>query len=135
VASSRPRRHPAENGLPDTAQDLHQLKAMGFSDAPNGLLELAGSTAAKVTEIPARTSAFVPVYKRVDTCAAEFAVGNTLHVFDLRERRLRAECEAEPTDRRKAIIVSAAVRTGSARALSSTIAASTRRYALRRSRV
>ena len=92
-----------ENGLPGSAQELHQLKAMGFSD--ERLAELAGSTPAKVTasrhELGVR-----PVYKRIDTCAAEFA-SETPYMYSTYENagHAPAECEAEPTDRRKAIIL------------------------------
>ena len=92
-----------ENGLPDTAQDLHQLKAMGFSD--ERLAELAGSTAAKVTAFR-HEQGVRPVYKRIDTCAAEFA-SETPYMYSTYENAgyAPAECEAEPTDRRKAIIL------------------------------
>ena len=92
-----------ENGLPDTAQDLHQLKAMGFSD--ERLAELAGSTAAKVTAFR-HEQGVRPVYKRIDTCAAEFA-SETPYMYSTYENAgyASAECEAEPTDRRKAIIL------------------------------
>jgi carbamoyl-phosphate synthase large subunit len=92
-----------ENGLPDTAQDLHQLKAMGFSD--ERLAELAGSTAAKVT-VFRHEQGVRPVYKRIDTCAAEFA-SETPYMYSTYENAgyAPAECEAKPTDRRKAIIL------------------------------
>jgi len=92
-----------EHGLPEAAQALHQLKAMGFSD--ERLAELAGSTAAKVTA--SRHALGVrPVYKRIDTCAAEFA-SETPYMYSTYESAgyAPAECEAEPTDRRKAIIL------------------------------
>jgi carbamoyl-phosphate synthase large subunit len=91
------------NGLPDNGQDLHRLKSMGFSD--ERLAELAGSTAADVTrtrhELGVR-----PVYKRIDTCAAEFA-SQTPYMYSTYENSgyAPAECESEPTGRRKAIIL------------------------------
>ena len=47
-----------------------------------------------------------PVFKRIDTCAAEFA-SRTPYLYSCYEGDgLRpAECEAEPTDRRKVIIL------------------------------
>ncbi len=92
-----------KNGLPDTAQNLHQLKAMGFSD--ERLAELAGSTAATVTA-SRHEQGVRPVYKRIDTCAAEF-VSETPYMYSTYENAgyAPAECEAEPTDRRKAIIL------------------------------
>ena len=92
-----------ENGLPDTAQDLHQLKALGFSD--ERLAELAGATAAAVTATR-HERGVRPVYKRIDTCAAEFA-SQTPYMYSTYENAgyAPAECEAAPTDRRKAIIL------------------------------
>ncbi|MGB3326391.1 MAG: carbamoyl-phosphate synthase large subunit [Mycolicibacterium fortuitum] len=59
-----------EHGLPDDAVNLRMLKAMGFSDAR--LASLTGKTAKEVAHL--RNSLAVhPVYKRIDTCAAEFA--------------------------------------------------------------
>ena len=92
-----------ENGLPETAQDLHQLKAMGFSD--ERLAELAGRTPADITAMR-HERGVRPVYKRIDTCAAEFA-SQTPYMYSTYESAgyTPAECEAEPTDRRKAIIL------------------------------
>ena len=57
-------------GVPKTKEALRRLKAMGFSDSR--LAVLAGDTEANVTK--QRTALAVhPVYKRIDTCAAEFA--------------------------------------------------------------
>jgi len=56
-------------GVPASAPDLMRLKKMGFSDAR--LAELGGINEAAVADL--RSAANVqPVYKRVDTCAAEF---------------------------------------------------------------
>ena len=76
---------------------------MGFSD--ERLAELAGSTAAKVTA-SRHEQGVRPVYKRIDTCAAEFA-SETPYMYSTYENAgyAPAECEAEPTDRRKAIIL------------------------------
>jgi carbamoyl-phosphate synthase large subunit len=76
---------------------LRAAKRMGFSDAR--IAELAGSSEEKVR---ARRIALgiLPVYKRVDTCAAEF-VSYTPYLYSTYER----ECEAEPTDRKKVLIL------------------------------
>ena len=59
-----------ERGLPKSAGVLRSLKAMGFSDTR--LAKLAGTTAAEVRKL--RHSLGVrPAFKRIDTCAAEFA--------------------------------------------------------------
>ena len=59
-------------GLPQDAQGLHRLKQMGFSDAR--LAQLAGKKEAYVAA-ERRKLGVRPVYKRIDTCAAEFASG------------------------------------------------------------
>jgi carbamoyl-phosphate synthase large subunit len=57
-------------GIPNDAQDMLALKKMGFSD--KRLAELAGK---KETDVAAqrRQLNVRPVYKRIDTCAGEFA--------------------------------------------------------------
>src|SRR5262249_48386576 len=57
-------------GLPTTPGALRRLKAMGFSDARLG--RLVGLTADQVAE-RRRSLGVRPVFKRIDTCAAEFA--------------------------------------------------------------
>ncbi len=57
-------------GLPDTAGNLRRLKAAGFSDGR--LAALSGRAEADVAALRAALGV-VPVYKRIDTCAAEFA--------------------------------------------------------------
>jgi carbamoyl-phosphate synthase large subunit len=78
-------------------EDLRQLKRMGFSDR-----RLAYLTKATETEVRHRRHALGvrPVYKRVDTCAAEFAT-RTAYLYSTYED----ECEAEPTDRRKVMVL------------------------------
>ncbi|WCR53171.1 MAG: Carbamoyl-phosphate synthase large chain [Wolbachia endosymbiont of Ctenocephalides orientis wCori] len=57
------------NGLPETAYEILELKKMGFSDAR--LAKLSSRTSEQVEEIR-RGFGIKQVYKRVDTCAAEF---------------------------------------------------------------
>ncbi len=57
------------HGLPGTVQSFRELKAMGFSDAR--LANLARLTEAEVAA-KRRSLGVFPVYKRIDTCAAEF---------------------------------------------------------------
>ncbi len=90
-------------GLPEDAASLNGLKAMGFSDERLG--ELSGMTARDVTR--ARAKAGVrPVYKRIDTCAAEFA-SPTAYMYSTYETGLSGSpsCEADPTEREKIIIL------------------------------
>ena len=58
-------------GLPREAGALRRLKALGFSDLR--LAELTGRTSGGGRTAAAPNSACAPVYKRIDTCAAEFA--------------------------------------------------------------
>ena len=90
-------------GIPAEAKQLHALKAMGFSD--ERLAELAGVTRASV--VSRRTKLNVhPVYKRIDTCAAEFC-SQTPYMYSTYERGFHEEvdCEAKPSERRKVIIL------------------------------
>ncbi len=90
------------NGLPQDATGLRRLKAMGFSD--HRLAELA---ARKVTDIAAlrQRLGVHPVYKRIDTCAAEFASA-TPYMYSTYEGGFGTPaCESEPTDRKKIIIL------------------------------
>jgi carbamoyl-phosphate synthase large subunit len=91
------------HGLPTTPGALRQLKAMGFSD--KRLAALAGKTDADVTKL--RHSLDVrPVFKRIDTCAAEFA-SPTAYMYSTYARPFAGamECESRPTDRKKVVIL------------------------------
>jgi carbamoyl-phosphate synthase large subunit len=80
-----------------TAEELRFLKRKGFSD--RRLAKLLGVKSAEVRA--ARVHHGVrPVYKRVDTCAAEFAT-TTAYMYSTYED----ECEAQPTDRKKVIVL------------------------------
>jgi len=91
------------DGLPERAAALRGLKQQGFSDARLG--ELSGLGEAAVT---ARRQALGihPVFKRVDTCAAEFE-SRTPYMYSTYEDGSGgpAECEAEPSERRKVIVL------------------------------
>jgi len=93
----------AENGLPNDAIAFLRLKKMGFSDARLG--ELTGHGRHAVTAH--RQALDVnPVYKRVDTCAAEFP-SPTPYMYSCYEGDgvLPPENEAEPSDRSKVMIL------------------------------
>ena len=85
-------------GLPEEPDALRALKAMGFSDAR--LAALTGNDEAGVRSLRKRLGVR-PVFKRVDTCAAEFASA-TPYMYSSYER---GDCEAEPSARKKAIIL------------------------------
>ena len=91
----------AEEGLPTDAATLQSLKSMGFSDAR--MAKLTGNTRSAVTA--ARHEAGVnPVFKRIDTCAAEFAA-ETAYMYSCYEPFIGAECESAPADRKKVVIL------------------------------
>ena len=92
----------ASAGLPRDAHGLRRLKAMGFSDAR--LAQLGGIGEPQVRAL--REAADVhPAYKRVDTCAAEFA-SITPYMYSTYEGGYGApECESAPTEREKIVIL------------------------------
>jgi len=91
------------NGLPQTKAAMRRVKAMGFSDAR--LAELAGSEEEAVRKAR-REMGVRPVYKRIDTCAAEFE-SLTPYMYSTYETDFNghADCESDPSDRKKAIIL------------------------------
>jgi len=90
-------------GLPKDAAGMQRLKAMGFSD--RRLATLAGVKEAEVAKLRARLGVH-PVYKRIDTCAAEFE-SLTPYMYSTYEGNgiEPTECEADPTDRTKVVIL------------------------------
>ena len=92
------------NGLPSTPQQWRAIKAEGFSDAR--IAELTETTEKKVRK--ARQKADVrPVYKRVDTCAAEFQA-KTPYMYSTYEAPSfggEIENEARVSDRKKVVIL------------------------------
>src|ERR1700734_2686977 len=92
-----------DKGLPTTAPALRRLKAMGFSDVRLG--RLTGLTAEEVAQ-RRRGLNVRPVFKRIDTCAAEFA-SPTAYMYSTYETPFNgvAADEAAPSARRKVIIL------------------------------
>jgi carbamoyl-phosphate synthase large subunit len=90
-------------GLPATAGALRRLKSMGFSDARLG--KLTGQSADEVAG-KRRAIGVRPVFKRIDTCAAEFA-SPTAYMYSTYETPFAGEVanEARPSDRKKVIIL------------------------------
>jgi len=91
-------------GLPKDAADLRRLKGLGFSD-----MRLARLTGQSEKEVRAhrRSLNVRPVFKRIDTCAAEFA-SSTAYMYSTYETGALGqlpENEAQPSDRKKAIIL------------------------------
>jgi carbamoyl-phosphate synthase large subunit len=93
-----------KKGLPKDRAALARLKRQGFSDAR--LAELTGATEDDVRNVRAKLDVH-PVYKRIDTCAAEFP-SKTPYMYSTYENAAAGtepECEADVSDRRKVIIL------------------------------
>ena len=90
-------------GLPRDAVNLRSLKAMGFSD--RRLAELIRSNEDRVRAHRHRLGVR-PVFKRIDTCAAEFA-SPTAYMYSTYETGLAGDDgnEARPSDKQKIIIL------------------------------
>ncbi len=92
----------AATGLPRTAAGLRRIKALGFSDRQ--LAALAGLPETEIADLRARLGV-QPVYKRIDTCAAEFASA-TPYMYSTYEGGYGVpHCESEPTERQKILIL------------------------------
>ena len=91
------------DGLPEDRNGFLRLKQMGFSDARLGKLV---SLAEETVSSRRRRLEVQPVYKRIDTCAAEFP-SLTSYMYSCYEGDgfRPPECEADPSDRRKVIIL------------------------------
>ncbi|MEQ9662438.1 MAG: carbamoyl-phosphate synthase large subunit [Parasphingopyxis sp.] len=121
-----------ENGLPRDAAEMRRLKSMGFSDNRLARLALASTNVAEGMEKAAYSGGLIgetmkamaggvteaqvrelrhklgvrPVFKRIDTCAAEFEA-KTPYMYSTYEAPSfgEPECEAMPTDRKKVVIL------------------------------
>ncbi|MDF1598495.1 carbamoyl-phosphate synthase large subunit [Mesorhizobium sp. YIM 152430] len=92
-----------EHGLPQDAQNLRMLKAMGFSDAR--LASLVRKDEEDVQKLREKLDVH-PVYKRIDTCAAEFA-SPTAYMYSTYETPFAGSLadEAKVSDRKKVVIL------------------------------
>lgn len=80
-----------------TADELRLLKKKGFSDRRLAKLLKTDENAVRAAR---HAQGVRPVYKRVDTCAAEFST-DTAYMYSTYED----ECEAEPTDKKKIMVL------------------------------
>ena len=91
------------HGLPGDATNLRALKSAGFSD-----MRLASLTNIPESDVRAlrHRLGVRPAFKRIDTCAAEFA-SPTAYMYSTYETPFAGQiaCEARPTDRRKIVIL------------------------------
>ncbi|TIW25423.1 MAG: carbamoyl-phosphate synthase large subunit, partial [Mesorhizobium sp.] len=92
-----------EHGLPQDAANLRMLKAMGFSDARLASLT---KTDAEVVQKTREKLDVHPVYKRIDTCAAEFA-SPTAYMYSTYEVPFAGSLanEAKVSARKKVVIL------------------------------
>jgi carbamoyl-phosphate synthase large subunit len=92
-----------QHGLPTSVAQFRALKAMGFSDE-----RLASLAKLDVAEVATRRRELDvhPVYKRIDTCAAEFA-SPTAYMYSTYETGFPGSesCEARPSEANKVIIL------------------------------
>ncbi|CAM3320017.1 carbamoyl-phosphate synthase large subunit [Paracoccus nototheniae] len=92
-----------ENGIPTDAEGLRRVKMMGFTDA-----RLASLTKRDETDIrrARRALDIRPVFKRIDTCAAEFEA-QTPYMYSTYETPAMGdvECESRPTGAKKVVIL------------------------------
>ncbi len=91
-------------GLPDDAENFRMLKAAGFSDMR--LSSLVGLTEREVSDKRYELNVH-PVYKRIDTCAAEFA-SPTAYMYSTYETPFAGAepvCESNPSNRQKIVIL------------------------------
>ncbi|HEY4582812.1 MAG TPA: carbamoyl-phosphate synthase large subunit [Lysobacter sp.] len=79
------------------ARRMRELKRLGFSDAR--IAQVTGTDEAAV-RVLRRALGVRPVYKRIDSCAGEFAT-ETAYMYSTYED----ECEANPTDRKKIMVL------------------------------
>ncbi|MEM9221315.1 MAG: carbamoyl-phosphate synthase large subunit [Pseudomonadota bacterium] len=92
-----------DHGLPQDAWNLRQLKAAGFSD--QRLANLSGQSVEELRELRDRLDVR-PVFKRIDTCAAEFAAP-TAYMYSTYEAAFDGPPvnEASPSTRNKVVIL------------------------------
>lgn len=90
-------------GLPKKATEWQRLKGLGFSDAR--LAQLTGKKESEVANTR-RKLKVTPVFKRIDTCAAEFA-SLTPYLYSTYEGNglNPSHCEAMPSDKKKVVIL------------------------------
>ena len=92
-----------KKGIPKNFENFNKIKSIGFSDKK--ISELT-KTSEKIIRQKRIALKVFPVYKKVDTCAAEFK-SFTPYMYSTYQRNfsLKSECEANPTSRKKIIIL------------------------------
>ena len=92
-----------KKGLPKTYEEFNRIKSLGFSD--KRLSKLAGINE-KLVKTKRLALNVKPVYKKVDTCAAEFR-SFTPYMYSTYQRNFsfKTECESSPSNKKKVIII------------------------------
>jgi len=92
-----------KKGLPKNYVEFNRIKSIGFSDK-----KLSEITKVSEEIVKKKRSALkiIPVFKKVDTCAAEFK-SFTPYMYSTYQRNfsLNSECEADPSSKKKIIIL------------------------------
>ncbi len=92
-----------KKGIPKTYNEFNRIKSIGFSDK-----KLSKLTGIKEKIVRSKRAALkvLPVFKKVDTCAAEFK-SFTPYMYSTYQRNfsLNTECEADPSNKKKIIIL------------------------------
>ena len=93
----------SKKGLPKNFNEFNRIKSIGFSDKK--LSQLSGLKE-KIVRRKRLALNVLPVFKKVDTCAAEFK-SFTPYMYSTYQRNfmLNTECEADPSSKRKVIIL------------------------------
>ncbi|MCL2474150.1 MAG: carbamoyl-phosphate synthase large subunit [Alphaproteobacteria bacterium] len=92
-----------KNGLPSEKSKMQMIKKMGFSDARlSQILKISESEVAEQRW----AMSIRPVFKRIDTCAAEFP-SYISYLYSTYEGNgiIEAQCEANPSDKKKVIVL------------------------------
>ncbi len=92
-----------KKGLPKTFVEFNRIKSIGFSDKKLSKLTGLNEKIVKSKRIALKV---LPVFKKVDTCAAEFK-SFTPYMYSTYQRNfsLNSECEADPSSKKKIIIL------------------------------
>ncbi len=90
-------------GVPRDFVEFNRIKSIGFSDKKISELTKVPESIVRKRRMALKV---LPVYKKVDTCAAEFK-SFTPYMYSSYQRNfsLNSECEAEPTQKKKIIIL------------------------------
>ncbi|MDA7606661.1 carbamoyl-phosphate synthase large subunit [Pelagibacteraceae bacterium] len=92
-----------KKGLPKDYNEFNRIKSIGFSD--KRLAEIT-KTSEEIVRKKRTNLKVLPVYKKVDTCAAEFR-SFTPYMYSTYQRNysIKSECEANPSSKKKIIIL------------------------------